>query len=143
MALFVREPFGGITPAVYAALSDRQILDIYLAPRDEDGTLVAEGSSRRRSVRAQRRERLERAWRELPSAAALEIPAEVMDSPVGQRQPSFVRMYWQVWRGRGLDTQQVLARWKADGHPVGAPPRRGRRSRRDRDRDQARDRKEG
>lgn len=121
LGLFAREPFQ-ITPAVYAGLSDRQILKVYLAPRDDDGDLIPEcdqddrGSREDRKRRRWHRRRIEAAGKELPPVEDLKVPDEVIHQGV---QMSYVLMYWQVWRGRGLTSEQVLEKWRAEHHGKG------------------------
>ena len=121
LALLVREPFQ-VSADTYSRLSDRQILKVYLAPRDEDGDLVPECDQDDRGSRADRRRRrwnrrrIEAAGKELPPVEELKIPEEVIHSGV---QMAYVLMYWQVWRGRGLTTEQVLERWRAEHHGKG------------------------
>lgn len=121
LALLVREPFQ-IAPDTYSRLSDRQILRVYLAPRDDDGDLVPEcdqddrGSREDRRRRRWNRRRIEAAGRELPPVEELKVPDEVIHSGV---QMSYVLMFWQVWRGRGLTSEQVLERWRAERHGKG------------------------
>ena len=99
-------------------MSDRQILLVYLAERDEDGDLILEcdlaerrqdpeGETRRRW----NRERPDRAGKELPSVEEMQIPDEVIYSGV---QMAYVLVYWQVWMSRGLTSEHVLERWRQE-----------------------------
>lgn len=114
LALLVREPFAGVTPALYASLSDRQILDAYFAPRDDDGDLIPEWK-RRRPARAGGGGPTgdpARAAQELPPAESLDIPAEAWKSA---RATDYTLMWWSVWRGRGtFTTAELLERWRRE-----------------------------
>lgn len=57
------------------------------------------------------RRRIEAAGRELPSVEEMRIPDEVIYSGV---QMAYVLVYWQVWRGRGLTSEQVLEKWRQE-----------------------------
>lgn len=112
LSLFLREPFAGITPGVYASLSDRQIVHVFLAPRDEDGVLIPEARQKDTAagkLEAWRQERLDRAGQELPSLEDLEVPDEAFTRGVPM---AFVLMFWQVWRSRGLTAAETLERWR-------------------------------
>jgi hypothetical protein len=116
----LREPFGYMTPELYASLSDRVILGCYLSQRDEDGALIPERRRRREQSERSRSSRghgqsgeptgrPEDAARELPSAESLEIPALVWDSGT---PGDFTLMWWQTWRSRACyTTEQLLERW--------------------------------
>jgi hypothetical protein len=109
LAVLVREPFAGVTPAVYAGLSDWQIAEVYLAPRDDDHQLTAYRRRHRRPEDGPTG-RPEDAGRELKSAEELGVPGECFFQGPGR---AYVLMFWQVWRGRGLSVEQTLGRWQA------------------------------
>lgn len=102
--------FGGITPEQYYKLSDRQILDSYLAEFDEDRRLVP---LKRRIWNARYPDTVtgdpDRAGRELPSVESLDIPQEVLLCGVPM---DYVLMWWSIWRKRATyNTEELLAKW--------------------------------
>ncbi len=118
LAVLVRAPFcGPMSPAHYATLSDRQIVGIYFAARDEDGVLIPlRGGSSDPFLDDWQRQRIDRSSQELPSPESLAIPEEVMHSQVYGTNPHWAVMYFDTWRRRGQTVEQTLARWKAEGH---------------------------
>ncbi len=122
--MLVREPFSGITPAVYAELSDYQIAEIYLAPRDDNLNLIPLAQRRRPEGTGHP----DRAAQELPAPEDLGIPPEVLVSgpPV-----AFISMFYAVWRAREETPAEITARWwrylaaehegSADGRSPGRP----------------------
>jgi hypothetical protein len=109
LAVLVREPFSGVTPGVYARLSDWQIVEVYLAPRDDEHKLVPY-RTRHRKPSDGPTGRPGDAHRELKSAGELGVPKECFYQGPGR---GYVLMFWQVWRGRGLSVEETLERWRA------------------------------
>lgn len=107
-----------MTPEIFAGLSDWVILRCYFAPRDKRGRLATNG--KRQGWRARRRRRLERAPSELPSPESLGVPEEVMNSRVMLLAPTWVTMYYQTWRTRGLSAEEVTQKFRDEGHLKGA-----------------------
>lgn len=97
----MREPWAGMTPALYASLTDRQIVLIYAAPRNKEGALIPESDR-------DTEEESEEAWQPPPLPAELGIPDKVLCSGV---QMDWVRTFYQVWRGRGLTAEATTAKF--------------------------------
>lgn len=143
--ILVRDPFSGVTPAVYANLSDVLIVLAYLGRRDHPGGRIVleceedDFASDEIAERVAERERqFERAGRDMKRHGELQIPGEVVGSRTYQRSPTYVRMFWTTWLGRGLTGEQVLERWRTvsggrpterreEGRPVARRPRGARR----------------
>lgn len=98
-----------ISPRQYADLSDWQIVNVYLAPTDDDGKPIP--------MRGQTSDGgdgptgdPDLAGRELPSAKELELPSDALAYGVPM---DFVLMSFQTYRRRGLTAEQATERWRA------------------------------
>jgi hypothetical protein len=111
----VQEPFSGMTPELFAALSDQQIASVYLAPRDKKGRLIPEWKLLRRRERAAPGGAPEptgdprRAGRELPAPESLDIPPEALLMGVPM---AYVSMFWSVWVRRGALPADIMRRFR-------------------------------
>jgi hypothetical protein len=114
--------FSGFTPAVYASLSDQQILDLVFAERDSKGRVVPEYILEARG-RGEKTGRPSEAKRELKSREELQIPEEAWryGSPHSGKgiQGSFVLLFWQIWRERGKSTDEIMDLWRAHAREYG------------------------
>ena len=112
LAILLREPFSGMTPWLFMRLPYRVILGSYFAPRDDKGQLIPEGEGRQRDGEeddGQITGDPDRARRELPKPKDLGIPVECLRVGVNA---GWVVMFWQVWRGRGKTTEEILEIWR-------------------------------
>jgi len=92
----VREPFTYMTPGLYDRLSDRVIIDSYLAPRNKKGELIP--YRRRHPDRSDEKTGSpDASARELPSAEELGVPPEafLLGPPM-----DYTLMFWQTWKAR-------------------------------------------
>ena len=103
----MREPFSGVTTRTYLTLTDRQILDVYLAERAKDHSLIPY-RKRHPAGGGLAGGHPDRAGRELPSAEELKIPPECLQAgpPL-----SWTLMFWQVWASRGLNTEAIAEKF--------------------------------
>lgn len=111
----MREPFAGVTPRLYwQELSDREIFESYLAPRDDDHHLIP---LRKRQAWADggASGSIERAAIELPSWKDLGLSEERLQAvmAINPRAPmDYLLMFWSVWLRRGLTLDEVEERWR-------------------------------
>lgn len=111
--------FSGFTPAVYASLSDMQIIDLVFALRDDDEKIITEAKARQDI-----RDRLQR--EPLPTIEQLEIPQEALmfgNPQLGSMVPLFnVRLFWHVWKRRGTSNDEIMTKWAEDCKQYGQVP---------------------
>ena len=113
VAILMREPFAGITPDVYAKLTDWQILHCICAARDDDHSLIP---IKRRIADLPLLVRLRgRVERDPPSIGELKIPPEAFALAAAHPNMGggFIAMYWQRLLRHNFTPEQVLERWKA------------------------------
>jgi len=96
-----------ITPAQYAALSDWDILHVYLAPRDEDGSLVPLRQRFRDAAGDSGDD--EEAELSGDPIAALSVPREAL---LLGATAQFCAMFFAVWRRRGLPEPEILEKYR-------------------------------
>ena len=112
LAILCREPFSGITPEVYASLSDWQILHCICAARDEDNHQLIPIKRRIEDVPLLQRLR-GRVEKPLPPIETLSIPAEAKAMMPPLMGIDFIGMYWQRLLRKGFTQEQIFDRWKA------------------------------
>lgn len=116
LAVLTREPFSGVTPAVYATLTDWQILHVLFAARDDEHRLIP----LRRRLAGEHSSKPpghpDNAAGELRSDEELGIDEEAL--AVGRTfKPraiplGFMRMWFQQRRDHGLSVEKVRELWK-------------------------------
>ncbi len=106
-----------MTPALYATLSDRELTEVYFAPRDDDFRLVPQ--RRRRAEGGRRHGSGTGSVDRFPSAESLGITDEVWTEAIRKAEgglqvtAEFVLMTFQWWREAGLSAEEARDRWQA------------------------------
>lgn len=103
--------FNGFTSADYDALSDREIVESYFAPRDDNHRLIPINVRRREAKEGTASE-----WTAFPSTEELQIPPEALavTQPDGRQPPACYRhLFWWHWRRHGKPTDYIMRRWTA------------------------------
>ena len=96
-----------ILPWQYAKISDWDLIHVYLAPREEDGTFILLRERLRRAG-GQADEEKEQEPPEDP-ITALNVPREALFMGVPMQ---YVLMFWQVWRRRGMAEDQIMEKFR-------------------------------
>jgi hypothetical protein len=110
LAILNSRGMGGptITPAVYDTISDWDLIHIYLAPRDQDGTLVTLRTRIRRAAGWPGEP--EEDGEPLPDPlASLNVPRDALLMGV---PTDYVCMFFQVWRNRGLSDEETMVKFR-------------------------------
>lgn len=106
--------WSGMTPAVYATLSDWYIFDVLFARRTKKGRVVPEW--RLELGEDEEEEASPRAWGKFKSAEELGVPDEAFRYGESHQQhnvpTSYVLCFWQVWAQRGLTPDETMEKWK-------------------------------
>lgn len=98
--------FGGVSKTEFYRLSYREIFESYFAEFTDDGELVP---LRRRYKRLrERRFENEHGRPRLPLLDELGVPEDVLQCGVPL---DYTRLFWAIWRRRGLPTEDIEKRW--------------------------------
>jgi len=110
LALLLREPFGGITPELYARLSDYQVTEIYFAPRDKDLNLIPfyERLADREQQEEEQAEPVRSPTAGLGTVEELGVPQEMLLKGIPM---DFVLLFYRTWRDRGKTAEWVTERF--------------------------------
>lgn len=101
--------FGGMTAAEYNRTADRDVLESYFAPRDDDHKLIP---------LAERLSEIgigvKNPWKLFKTPEELGIPAAayaVMGTDGRPPPTTYLLLFWTVWANRGFSPEQILQRW--------------------------------
>lgn len=116
LGLLLREPFSGMTPALYETLSDRELVESYFAPRDEQYRLIPLRRRQREREDEIRNRRLGLDRRGYPKLERIGLTQELLQQALAVNpriSPFYCASFFQVWHNRGLPFPEIWKRWEA------------------------------
>jgi hypothetical protein len=97
-----------LLPWDYDRIDDWTLVNVYLAPHDDDGRLIPI-RKRMLVLAGGQTGDPDQVGRELPAPDSLDIPHEALHAGYPM---SYTVLFWKVWKQRGLATEAIMEKFK-------------------------------